>query len=98
MSQVTPRTTKVLLQDTTEVVSCRKLWPWIPGVHAKTVSAGTEEAAVMTAAELLYADMCIPRGSSAASVTSLKANTHVPQWRQFVDALRTDQHDLYRAL
>ena len=77
VSQVTPRTARVLLEETTAIVSCRKLWPWIPGVHAKTVSAGASEAAVMTAAELFYADMCVPRGSLALPAMPSSKPTHM---------------------
>ena len=65
MAQVTHKTARVLLQDITEVVSCRQLWPWIPRVHAQTVSTAARDASTMTAAEVLYAHMCEPRGSNS---------------------------------
>ena len=65
MAQVTPKTARVLLQDITEVVSCRQLWPWIPKMHGHSVSNGGGDASTMTAAELLYAFMCEPRGSNS---------------------------------
>jgi hypothetical protein len=77
VAQVTPRTAKVLLEDATKTVSCRKLWPWIPNVHAKTVAAGASEAAVMTAAELFYAEMCFPRGSLAVPALPSSNQTHM---------------------
>ena len=76
MAQVTPKTARVLLQDVTEVVSCRSLWPWIPRVHAQTVSTAADDASTMTSAELLYAHMCEPRGSSAVASHSAEP-THM---------------------
>ena len=63
----TPRTAKMLFEHTTAVVSCRRLWPWIPKLHLMSLPANTghSEQATMTAAELLFADMCSPCGAGS---------------------------------
>ena len=65
MKQPTPRTAKVVVCDSVEVVQARRMWPWVPEAQGARVSStiASGEERLSYAAEVCFAKLCAPRGS-----------------------------------